>query len=51
VISLMKDLSFIVMCLGLAIGAASILGAMFKARKETSAFEAHAVEPVAAAQS
>ena len=51
VISLMKDLSFIVMCLGLAIGAAIILGAMFKARKETSAFEAHAVEPVAAAQS
>ena len=47
-ISLMKNLSFIIMCLALVIGAAIILGAMYKARRETSAFDPHAVKPAAA---
>jgi hypothetical protein len=36
------------MCLALVIGAAIILGAMYKARRETSAFDPNAVKPAAA---
>jgi uncharacterized membrane protein YfcA len=50
-ISLMKNLSFIIMCLALVIGAAIILGAMYKARRETAAFDAHAAKPAVAAES
>ncbi len=48
IIGLMKSLSFIIMCLALAIGAAIILSAMFKARREASAFKQTPVEPAAA---
>jgi len=48
IIGAMKTLSFIVMCLALAIGAAIILSAMFRARREASAFDQSAVEPAAA---
>jgi uncharacterized membrane protein YfcA len=48
VITVMKTLSFIVMCLALAIGAAIILSAMFKARREAAAFDQAPVEPAAA---
>lgn len=47
IIGLMKSLSFIVMCLALAIGAAIILSAMFKARREASAFDQAPAESVA----
>jgi uncharacterized membrane protein YfcA len=48
-IGLMKNLSFIIMCLALAIGAVIILGAMFKARKESPGLQPAAAEPVVTA--
>lgn len=47
-IGLLKTLSFIVMCLALATGAAIILSAMFKARREASAFAPSSEQPATA---